>query len=465
MSFSIWQYCLIFLKKELSATEFSTWIRPLQVELISNILTIYAPNRFVLDWIRAKYLSHISSCLNSFCGTNAPLLCFKIGKKPLHISDSGKDNIYNSGRSSILSSIGRSSGFVVWSNSSSQSELFYQSNINPKHNFNNFLEGKCNQLARAAAQQIVEHNIGGIYNPLFLYGGTGVGKTHLLHAVGNGIMMKCSSAKVVYMRSEQFVQDMVQALQNNTIEKFKLYYRSVDALLIDDIQFFANKVRSQEEFFHTLNALLEGNQQIVLTSDCYPKKIQGLMDRLKSRFAWGLTVGIESPEVEICVRILMQRAEEKNVIFPQDVALFIAKRLHSNIRELEGAFNCVVANSNFTGKSITVEFVRESLKDLFSFRTRIVTVNHIQKIVSEYYRIKIVDLLSKRRSRSLVRPRQIAMALSKELSNNSLSEIGNAFGGRDRTTVLYSCKKIKRLCEENHCIKEDFLHLTNMLFS
>ena len=300
---------------------------------------------------------------------------------------------------------------------------------------------------------------------MFLYGFTGLGKTHLLHAVGNGIMARKPNAKVVYMHSERFVQDMVKALQNNAIEEFKRYYRSVDALLIDDIQFFANKERSQEEFFHTFNALLEGNQQIILTSDRYPKEINGVEDRLKSRFGWGLTVAIEPPELETRVAILMKKADENDIRLPGEVAFFIAKRLRSNVRELEGALNRVIANANFTGRAITIDFVREALRDLLALQEKLVTIDNIQKTVAEYYKIKVADLLSKRRSRSVARPRQMAMALAKELTNHSLPEIGDAFGGRDHTTVLHACRKIEQLREESHDIKEDFSNLIRTLSS
>lgn len=278
-------------------------------------------------------------------------------------------------------------------------------------------------------------------------------------------MARKPNAKVVYMHSERFFQDMVKALQNNAIEEFKRYYRSVDALLIDDIQFFANKERSQEEFFHTFNALLEGNQQIILTSDRYPKEINGVEDRLKSRFGWGLTVAIEPPELETRVAILMKKADENDIRLPGEVAFFIAKRLRSNVRELEGALNRVIANANFTGRAITIDFVREALRDLLALQEKLVTIDNIQKTVAEYYKIKVADLLSKRRSRSVARPRQMAMALAKELTNHSLPEIGDAFGGRDHTTVLHACRKIEQLREESHDIKEDFSNLIRTLSS
>ncbi|MCW2476514.1 MULTISPECIES: chromosomal replication initiator protein DnaA [unclassified Symbiopectobacterium] len=460
MSLSLWQQCLARLQDELPATEFSMWIRPLQAELNDNTLALYAPNRFVLDWVRDKYLNNINGLLNDFCGMDAPLLRFEVGSKPLAAVAVSQPASPQAAVQPVRQAPVRPS----WDTPTTQTEHTYRSNVNPKHSFDNFVEGKSNQLARAAARQVAD-NPGGAYNPLFLYGGTGLGKTHLLHAVGNGIIARKPNAKVVYMHSERFVQDMVKALQNNAIEEFKRYYRSVDALLIDDIQFFANKERSQEEFFHTFNALLEGNQQIILTSDRYPKEINGVEDRLKSRFGWGLTVAIEPPELETRVAILMKKADENDIRLPGEVAFFIAKRLRSNVRELEGALNRVIANANFTGRAITIDFVREALRDLLALQEKLVTIDNIQKTVAEYYKIKVADLLSKRRSRSVARPRQMAMALAKELTNHSLPEIGDAFGGRDHTTVLHACRKIEQLREESHDIKEDFSNLIRTLSS
>ncbi|WP_272688722.1 chromosomal replication initiator protein DnaA [Providencia sp. PROV033] len=463
MSLSLWQQCLARLQDELPATEFSMWIRPLQAELNDNTLALYAPNRFVLDWVRDKYINNINELLNDFCGSDAPALHFEVGNKPMMAAPvSPQVRTHNE-----MPAFAAPSAPVKpsWDNPAKvQPDVSYRSNVNPKHTFDNFVEGKSNQLARAAARQVAE-NPGGAYNPLFLYGGTGLGKTHLLHAVGNSIMQHKANARVVYMHSERFVQDMVKALQNNAIEEFKRYYRSVDALLIDDIQFFANKERSQEEFFHTFNALLEGNQQIILTSDRYPKEINGVEDRLKSRFGWGLTVAIEPPELETRVAILMKKADENEIQLPGEVAFFIAKRLRSNVRELEGALNRVIANANFTGRAITIDFVREALRDLLALQEKLVTIDNIQKTVAEYYKIKVADLLSKRRSRSVARPRQMAMALAKELTNHSLPEIGDAFGGRDHTTVLHACRKIEQLREESHDIKEDFSNLIRTLSS
>ncbi|MGL5934383.1 MAG: chromosomal replication initiator protein DnaA, partial [Cetobacterium sp.] len=453
---SLWQQCLNRLQDELPSAEFSMWIRPLQAELSDNTLTLYAPNRFVLDWVRDKYLIRVNGIINELYGVDGPALRFDIGNRPHPVPVA---------RAPVQGAAPVNNLQKSWERKAeNKPEPNHKSNTNVNYTFENFVEGKSNQLARAAARQVAD-NPGGAYNPLFLYGGTGLGKTHLLHAVGNAIKEGKKDAKVIYMHSERFVQDMVKALQNNAIEEFKRYYRSVDALLIDDIQFFANKERSQEEFFHTFNALLEGNQQIILTSDRYPKEINGVEDRLKSRFGWGLTVAIEPPELETRVAILMRKADENQVHLPDEVAFFIAKRLRSNVRELEGALNRVIANANFTGRAINIDFVREALRDLLALQEKLVTIDNIQKTVAEYYKIKLADLLSKRRSRSVARPRQLAMALAKELTNHSLPEIGDAFGGRDHTTVLHACRKIEQLKEESHDIKEDYSNLIRTLSS
>jgi len=337
-----------------------------------------------------------------------------------------------------------------------------RNDLNKSFTFESFVEGKSNQLARAAALQVAE-NPGGSYNPLFIYGGVGLGKTHLMHAVGDYLVKKNPEAKVVYLHSERFVADMVKAFQSNTINEFKRFYRSVDALLIDDIQFFAGKDRSQEEFFHTFNALLESDQQMILTCDRYPKEIDGLEERLKSRFGWGLTVAVEPPELETRVAILMKKAEKSKIHLPSDTAFFIAQKIRSNVRELEGALKRVIASAHFTGQEINTEFVREALKDLLALHDRQISVSNIQRTTAEYYNIKMADLLSKRRTRSVARPRQVAMALSKELTSHSLPEIGDAFGGRDHTTVLHACRKIIELKETNADIREDYKNLLRLL--
>lgn len=424
------------------------WIRSLKAKLNNNILEIYAPNQFVLDWVKDKYLICFKKILKDFYGSNSPIIQFKVYQ--IFKEKKFEKKINNKNEKKICYQI------PIFK------KPLYCSNINKKHNFENFIEGKSNQLARAAASQVA-NNPGNSYNPLFLYGQTGLGKTHLLHAIGNGILEYKYNIKIIYMHSERFVQDMVRALKNNAIEKFKLYYRSVDALLIDDIQFFAHKERSQEELFHTFNALLEGNQQIILTSDRYPKEIIGVEDRLKSRFGWGLTVAIDPPELETRVAILIKKADENNIKLPDEVAFFIAKHLRSNVRELEGALNRIIMNANFTHRSITIDLVREALHDILALQEKLITIDNIQKKVAEYYKIKVSDLLSRRRSRSVARPRQMAMAMAKELTNHSLPEIGNAFSGRDHTTVLHACRKIKQLREENYDIKEDFSNLIRTL--
>jgi chromosomal replication initiator protein len=453
---SLWQRCLSVLQEELPAQQFSMWIRPLQCVVTNNVLTLYAPNRFVLDWVRDKYVNRINELITITDGEDAYLLRFDVGSKPLtptvkpnSLSPSPGPNFSKNNKTTAINEV--------------NTGLPKKANVRMKYTFDNFVEGKSNQLARAAASQVAD-NPGAAYNPLFIYGGTGLGKTHLLHAVGNAILENNPNAKIAYMHSERFVQDMVKALQNNEMEKFKHYYRSVDALLIDDIQFFAGKDRTQEEFFHTFNALLEGNQQIILTSDRYPKEV-AVEDRLKSRFGWGLTIAIEPPELETRVAILKKKAQESNINLADEVAFFIAKRLRSNVRELEGALNRVIANANFTGRAITIDFVREALRDLLALQDKLVTIDNIQRTVAEYYKIKIADLLSKRRNRSVARPRQLAMALSKELTNHSLPEIGDAFGGRDHTTVLHACRKVKSLREELHDIKEDYSNLIRTLSS
>lgn len=469
------------------------WIRPLRVIHDDSSLTLLAPNRFILDWVRDKYRNKITELFDEFCGDDSPSLLLEVGTGKPASAESGLISPASSGpnahvaKNSHIAALIESSKFGAdsspneipqqsdeptrakvngdkHSSVATKTNGSHKSNINVTYKFDNFVEGKSNQLARAAATQVA-NNPGGAYNPLFIYGGTGLGKTHLLHAVGNGIIANKKNATVVYMHSERFVQDMVKALQNNAIDAFKRYYRSVDALLIDDIQFFANKERSQEEFFHTFNALLEGNQQIILTSDRYPKEIIGVEDRLKSRFGWGLTIAIEPPELETRVAILMRKAVENKIHLPDEVAFFIAKRLRSNVRELEGALNRVIANANFTGRPITIDFVRDALRDLLALQEKLVTIDNIQKTVAEYYKIKMADILSKRRSRSVARPRQMAMALSKELTNHSLPEIGDAFGGRDHTTVLHACRKIVQLREESHDIKEDYQNLIRTLSS
>jgi chromosomal replication initiator protein len=502
VSLELWQQCVELLRDELPAQQFNTWIRPLQVEAEGDELRVYAPNRFVLDWVNEKYLGRLLELLGEHGQGQAPALSLLIGSKrsstpraaanaPLAASASQSINVQTPAQpqtsaapaavqppapDSVQSNEPSRASFDPMAGASSQQAparaeqrtvqvegaLKHTSYLNRTFTFENFVEGKSNQLARAAAWQVADNPKHG-YNPLFLYGGVGLGKTHLMHAVGNHLLKKNPNAKVVYLHSERFVADMVKALQLNAINEFKRFYRSVDALLIDDIQFFARKERSQEEFFHTFNALLEGGQQVILTSDRYPKEIEGLEERLKSRFGWGLTVAVEPPELETRVAILMKKADQAKVDLPHDAAFFIAQRIRSNVRELEGALKRVIAHSHFMGRDITIELIRESLKDLLALQDKLVSVDNIQRTVAEYYKIKISDLLSKRRSRSVARPRQVAMALSKELTNHSLPEIGDVFGGRDHTTVLHACRKINELKESDADIREDYKNLLRTL--
>jgi len=493
VSVELWQQCVELLRDELPAQQFNTWIRPLQVEGDGDELRVYAPNRFVLDWVNEKYLSRLLELLSERSSGIAPALSLLIGSKrtssaalpsaaaaraqPQQMAVSAPAPAMQVPRFEPLSAdtsepeqprveraVQVEGGLKHTVERAVQVEggLKHTSYLNRTFTFENFVEGKSNQLARAAAWQVADNPKHG-YNPLFLYGGVGLGKTHLMHAVGNHLLKKNPNAKVVYLHSERFVADMVKALQLNAINEFKRFYRSVDALLIDDIQFFAKKERSQEEFFHTFNALLEGGQQVILTSDRYPKEIDGLEERLKSRFGWGLTVAVEPPELETRVAILMKKADQAKVDLPHDAAFFIAQRIRSNVRELEGALKRVIAHAHFMGRDITIELIRESLKDLLALQDKLVSVDNIQRTVAEYYKIKISDLLSKRRSRSVARPRQVAMALSKELTNHSLPEIGDAFGGRDHTTVLHACRKIAELRETDADIREDYKNLLRTL--
>ncbi len=438
----LWARCLEILEGELPSQQFNNWIRPLQVLEQDEQLRLLAPNRFVLDWVNEHFLERILDAV-------ARLGDGKAWRVVVEIGTSRRDD---KGEQAPPTQALRAAEVVVT----------HSSNLNADYTFSTFVEGKSNQLARAAACQVGE-NAGAAFNPLFIYGGVGLGKTHLMHAVGHLVLQRKPSAKVVYLHSERFVADMVKAIQHNAINEFKQFYRTVDALLIDDIQFFAGKERSQEEFFHTFNALLEGQRQVVMTCDRYPKEVSGLEERLKSRFGWGLTVAVEPPELETRVAILQKKADQMNASLPSEVAFFIAKKVRSNVRELEGALRRVVANARFTGRPITLELTRDALKDLLALQDKLVTIDNIQKTVAEYYKIRVSDLHSKRRNRSITRPRQLAMALAKELTNHSLPEIGDVFGGRDHTTVLHACRKIEELRVEDARIKEDYINLLRTL--
>jgi len=439
---SLWDQCLDRLEGELSSQQFNTWIRPLHFVEDNGLARLLAPNSFVLDSVNENFIIRINELISQLDADFPGPLKIEVGSQELEVSATAQ----------------QPSTTVQH-----QSNSFQRKNgLNPNFTFDSFVEGKSNQMGRAAATQ-VSQNPGTAYNPLFIYGGVGLGKTHLMHAVGNLIKDHKPESNVVYLHSERFVSDMVKSFQHNTINEFKRYYRSVDALLIDDIQFFAGKGRSQEELFHTFNSLLEDNQQIIMTCDRYPKEIDGLEERLKSRFGWGLTVTIEPPELETRVAILMSKAQQSNVDLPEEVAFFIGERIRSNIRELEGALRRVVANAQFSNKAITLDFAKEALRDLLSSHDKMVSIENIQKTVSSYYKIRVSDMHSKRRTRSVTRPRQLAMALCKELTNHSYPEIGDAFGGRDHTTILHACRKIEELKESDPRINEDYRNLLRTL--
>jgi len=461
---TLWTQSLKHLENDLNDQQFHTWIRPLQAIEEESTIRLLAPSSFILDWVNKKLMDNIRQAVAIAAPTNTPEVKLEIGDyiidnleedeptvpQALQTKKSQTKKPANAKPSKPKSAAKDSTGTTI------------KHGLNTNFTFDTFVEGKANQLAAAAARQVSE-NPGGAYNPFFIYGGVGLGKTHLMHAIGNQMLQDNPNARVVYLHSERFVADMVNALRHNKIDEFKRFYRSLDALLIDDIQFFANKDQSQEEFFHTFNTLLEGNKQVILTSDRFPKEVDGLEDRLKSRFGWGLTIAVEPPEFEMRVAILLKKASEYGFILPDEVAFFIAKRLRGNVRELEGALKRVGAFAQFTQQSLTVELVKEALKDLLTLQQKMVTLENIQKTVADYYKLRIADILSKRRSRNIARPRQVAMAIAKELTNHSLPEIGDAFGGRDHTTVLHAVRKIKELRETDHRIDDDFNSLIRII--
>ena len=450
MEASLWSRCLRALESELPEQQFNTWVRPLQSVENAGTLRLFAPNRFVVDWVRGHLLDRIGALLREQGVPEPAEITVEIGSRPIVPEPA------------VAVPAGANGHHHGARHGSRPSDPYVGVPLNENFTFESFVEGKSNHFAKAAALQVAG-NPGRAYNPLFIYGGVGLGKTHLMHAIGHLILDRDQSARVAYVHSERFVSEMVRALQHNKINEFKTAYRSLHALLIDDIQFFAGKEHSQEEFFHTFNALLEGQHQVILTCDRYPREVDGLEERLKSRFGWGLTVAIEPPELETSVAILIGKAHAVSIELPEEVAFFIAKRIRSNVRELEGALRRVIANSQFTGRAITLEFAKEALKDLLSLQDRLITVENIQKTVADYYKVRVGDLLSKRRSRSVARPRQVAMALAKELTNHSLPEIGDAFGGRDHTTVLHACKRVRELRDSEQRIQEDYSNLLRTL--
>ena len=440
MGAKIWEKCLDRLEDELSSQQFNTWIRPLQAIGDEDNIKLLAPNRYIKDQVNTQFLSRINELLTE----NGS------GIVELQIGSSGRQG---GGKPEVTNTF------------TARERFFPLLDLNKAFTFDTFVEGRSNQIARAAALQVSENIGGSSYNPLLLYGGVGLGKTHLMHAVGNSIADRHPNLKVAYMYSQRFMEDMVRAIEHGTMSDFTQYYRSVDVLLMDDIQFLAKGMKTQEEFFHVFNRLQEDGSQIVLTCDRYPKEIEGLEERLESRFVWGMTAPVEPPDLETRVAILLKKAEIDQVHLPSESAFFIAERIRSNVRELEGALKRVIANSKFTGESISNEQVRESLRDLLAIQDRQIGVDNIQKTVADYYKIRLADLHSKTRTRSIARPRQVAMALAKELTNHSLPEIGNAFGGRDHTTVLHACRKIEELKESNREIRDDYNNLLRLLTS
>jgi chromosomal replication initiator protein len=438
---SFWQACLSRFEGELSPQQFKTWIKPLRLTVDGDGLLLLVPNRFVLQWVKDRFLGSISNHAAQHFGRPMPV---EIALSPV-----------KAGTSAPLPA-------PVQSEVAQRSSSRDQSRLNPLFCFDNFVTGKANQLARAAAIQVAERP-GVAYNPLFVYGGVGLGKTHLIQAIGNLLSEREPTAKVRYIHSEQYVSDVVRAYQHKAFDDFKRYYHSLDLLLIDDIQFFGGKSRTQEEFFYAFNALIESHKQVIITCDSYPKEIAGIEDRLISRFGWGLTVAVEPPELEMRVAILLKKAEAEGVRLDEAVAFFVAKHIQSNVRELEGAHKRILAYSRFSGQGLTVDLSREALKDLLAVQSRQISIENIQKTVADYYKIRVSEMYSKKRSRTVARPRQMAMALAKELTQLSLPDIGDAFGGRDHTTVLHACRKIAELRSQNAEITRDFTALLQVL--
>jgi chromosomal replication initiator protein len=439
---NLWDACLRRLEQELPAQQFNTWIRPLAPDAGSaaDTLVLAAPNRFVLELVRERFAARIERLAAEASGRELGLrlVLAKGVERPAAAAQPPQ----------------RAAGETP--------SLQERARLNPGHSFDSFVTGKANQLARAAAVQVAE-NPGTSYNPLFIYGGVGLGKTHLLQAIGNQLADQKPQARIRYSHAEQYVTDVVRAYQQKSFDEFKRYYHSLDLLLIDDIQFFSNKGRTQEEFFYAFNALVEAHKQIVITCDSYPREIAGMEERLISRFGWGLTVAIEPPELEMRVAIVLKKAEAEALALSEDIAFFIAKHIRSNVRELEGALKKVLAFARFTGRELSLELAKEALRDLLNLNSRQVSVEGIQKTVAEYFKLKISDMHSKKRSRNLARPRQVAMALAKDLTQMSLPEIGEAFGNRDHTTVLHACRTIASLRKHDSSLNRDYLVLEQVL--
>ena len=445
---SFWSRCLQHFERSLPQQQFKTWIQPLRAQVNGKTLVLQAPNRFVLQWVKDRFLPVIEQLAREDSQADAHVsVSLELGNHPI-----------------AAPSLSAPNHAIAPAPEQNKPKLRDSSRLNPGFTFNSFVTGKANQLARAAALQVAEHP-GTAYNPLFIYGGVGLGKTHLLQAIGNLVQERSAPAKIRYIHAEQYVSDVVRAYQHKAFDGFKKYYHSLDLLLIDDIQFFSGKNRTQEEFFYAFNALIEAHKQVIITCDTYPKEISGMEDRLISRFGWGLTVAIEPPELEMRVAILLKKAEADGLALSEDVAFFIAKHIQSNVRELEGALKRIIAYSNFAGQPITVELSREALKDLLAIQYRQISIDNIQRTVADYYKIKVSEMYSKKRTRNVARPRQMAMALAKELTQLSLPDIGEAFGGRDHTTVLHACRKIAELKTESPDLNRDFEALLQVLRS
>ncbi|HCC80623.1 MULTISPECIES: chromosomal replication initiator protein DnaA [unclassified Methylophaga] len=454
MSSPLWEKCLSHLEGDLSAQQLNTWLRPLQAIETEDSLRLLAPNPYVKAWVHEQLEQQINALIKGLTNGSINKIEIEVGTKDSISAEKTKRRVKTTDKAPASIAV-----------SETEPSPAIGSPMNPLFTFDNYVEGKSNQIARAASLHVAEAPGTSGYNPLFLYGGTGLGKTHLMLAVGNKIRQNNPKARVIYLSSERFVQDMITALRNNAIDQFKAHYRSADALLIDDIQFFAKKERSQEEFFYTFNSLLEGQRQIILTCDRFPKEVENLDERLQSRLGWGLTIAIEPPELETRVAILIKKAQQNLITLPDDVAFFIAKRIKSNVRDLEGALQRVMAFSRFTNQPLSIDMAQDALKDLLALHQKLVTLESIQKTVAEYFKIRVSDLLAKKRTRSVARPRQIAMALAKELTSHSLPEIGEAFGGRDHTTVLHACRKVVELKETDSRIAEDYRNLLRTLSS
>ena len=464
---NFWVACLGRFQEELSAQQFNTWIKPLHYKIDEQSLTLFAPNRFVQQWVKDKFLSRVVDfaketlphpievnvvLLESYNDDNIKSIESFIDGGPIKAKSKEAQSI-------VSKAVDKSAPKEPVAKKHKISE---HSGLNPAFNFNNLVTGKANQLARAAALQIAE-NPGNTYNPLFIYGGVGLGKTHLLQAIGNHLKELRPEAKIKYLHAERYVSDVVKAYEHKAFDEFKRLYHSLDMLLIDDIQFFAKKTRTQEEFFYAFNTLIESKKQIIITCDTYPKEIADMEERLRTRFSWGLTVAVEPPELEMRVAILLKKAEEANIALTEEVAFFVAKQIRSSVRELEGALNRIVAMSKFTGHQIDVSLAKEALKDLIAVRGRQITIEYIQKTVADYYKIKVAEMYSKKRTRNFARPRQIAMALTRELTNHSFPEIGEAFGSRHHTTVMHACDEMEQLRQKDQTIARDIAFLVQVI--